>query len=228
MKSQISEYSTFFREFRNTFDTTGALAPSGRMLARAIARPLRNHSEPIRVLEVGAGTGAVTQELVRHIAPGDRLDIVELNDRFVEVLRRRFENEPNFRAVADRAGIFHVAIQDLQVDEPYDHIICGVPFNNFSTELVKTIFRRMLDLLRPGGTLSFFEYLWIRRMKMLVATPDERRRVARVGCVLQRYIDRYERKQHRVFLNVPPAVAHHLNYGANGKNGKNGKHGNGT
>ena len=219
MKNQISDYSTFFREFRKTYDTTGALAPSGRMLAKAIVSPIRNHGNPVRILEVGAGTGAVTQELVRHVAPGDRLDIVELNDRFVDVLRRRFENEPRFREVAAQTEIFHAAIQDVQVDEPYDYIVCGVPFNNFSPELVKAIFRRMLELLRPGGTLSFFEYLWIRRLKMMVASPDERRRVARVGCVLKKYIDRYERGRNRVLLNIPPAVAHHLNYGSNGKNG---------
>ena len=221
MKDQISDYSTFFREFRKTFDTTGALAPSGRMLAKAMVKPIRDHSQPVRILEVGAGTGAVTQELVRHVAPGDRLDVVELNDRFVDVLRRRFENEPRFREVAEQTEIFHTAIQDLQADEPYDYIVCGVPFNNFSTELVKAIFRRMLELLRPGGTLSFFEYLWIRRLKMMVASPDERRRIARVGCILRKYIDRYERGHNRVLLNVPPAVAHHLNYGSNGSNGKN-------
>ena len=219
MKEQIAEYSAFFREFRKTFDTTGALAPSGRMLAKAMIRPIRNHGDPIRILEVGAGTGAVTQEIVRHVAADDRLDIVELNDRFVDVLRRRFENEPRFREVAGQTQVFHTAIQDLDVDEPYDHIICGVPFNNFSTELVKAIFRRMLELLQPGGTLSFFEYLWIRRLKMLVASRDERRRVARVGCVLKKYIDRYEGGRNRVLLNVPPAVAHHLNFGPNGNNG---------
>jgi phospholipid N-methyltransferase len=219
MKSQISDYSTFFREFRETFDTTGALAPSGRGLAKALCLSVRNHTHPVRILEVGAGTGAVTQELVRHVAPGDRLDIVELNDRFVDVLHRRFENELRFRQVVGQTEIFHTAIQDLQVDEPYDHIVCGVPFNNFSTELVKSIFRRMLELLRPGGTLSFFEYLWIRRLKMIVASPEERRRIARVGCVLKKYIDRYEQGHNRVLLNVPPAVAHHLTYGSYGKNG---------
>ena len=219
MKRQLTEYSTFFREVRSTFHTTGALAPSGRRLAKAIVSPIRGHDEPLRILEVGAGTGAVTQELVRHIGPDDQLDLVELNDRFVEVLRRRFETEPRFQKVADRSEVIHSAVQDLKVDEPYDHIICGVPFNNFPTDLVKSIFTHMVGLLRPDGTLTFFEYLWIRHLRALVSSSAERRRVSEVGGVLKGYIDQYERGHNKVLLNVPPAVAHHLMVSANGKNG---------
>ena len=59
MKNTIAEYRTFFKEFRKTFHTTGAIAPSGRALARAVIKPLSRHQRPVRVLEVGSGTGAV-------------------------------------------------------------------------------------------------------------------------------------------------------------------------
>ena len=102
MLRRISEYSTFVREFRRTFETTGALLPSGRLLGRALVRPISAHEAPVRVLEVGAGTGAVTKEILRHVRPDDHFDVVELNDRFVHVLQNRFATEPAFQAVADR------------------------------------------------------------------------------------------------------------------------------
>jgi phospholipid N-methyltransferase len=153
--------------------------------------------------------------------------LVELNDRFVEVLRRRFETEPRFQEVADRCEVFHAAVQDLKVDEPYDHIICGVPFNNFPTDLVESIFTHMVGLLRPEGTLTFFEYLWIRHLRALVSSSAERRRVSEVGGVLKGYIDRYERRNNKVLLNVPPAVAHHLMLSADGRRGNGNGNGNG-
>jgi phospholipid N-methyltransferase len=217
MKRRIAEYSTFFREFRRTFHTTGAMTPSGRYLARALTRPIVNHSRPVRILEAGPGTGAVTQEIVRHVRPGDELHIVELNDRFVESLRRRFESDPRFHRIASQTQIIHAPVQDVSPDEPYDYIVCGIPFNNFPPHLVRTIFRHMMGVLKPGGTLTFFEYLWVRPIKMLVASPGERRRVAKVGCVLRRYIDRYERDRDNVYLNVFPAVAHYLHRDSNGK-----------
>jgi len=207
---KLKEYTTFLGEFRRTFQTTGAFAPSGRLLARALAEPLARHSEPARILEVGPGTGAITRELVQHIGEDDHFHLVELNDRFVDVLRRRFDREPAFRRVSERATIYHLPVQELHVAEPYDFLICGLPFNNFSTEQVKSLFRHMLRLLRPGGTMSFYEYLWIRRVKMLVTNGRERRRVARVGRILKRYLSRYEYRCDKVFVNIPPAIAHHL------------------
>jgi len=210
MHQRISEYTTFFSEFRRTFSTTGAVAPSGRVLARALVGPLSRHQCPARILEVGPGTGAVTREIVRHVEPDDRLDIVELNDRFVEMLRHRFASEPDFRKVASQTEILHMAVQDLPADGSYDYIVCGLPFNNFSADLVRSIFRRLLLFLRPGGTLSFFEYLAIRRLKTLLTSGRERRRIAQVGGILQRYLRRHECDRNTVYLNLPPAIAHHL------------------
>lgn len=211
MIKRLDEYSTFFREFRATFDTTGALAPSGRFLARALARPLRERGEgPVRILEVGPGTGAVTQELVRHVRAEDQFHIVELNDRFVALLKRRFAAEPRFCQVAGQTSIFHAPVQELPVDEPYDFIICGLPFNNFPPDLVETIFGRLIGILRPGGSMTFFEYLWVRPFKILLSRHQHRRRVLEVGGVLRRYLAQYERAHDNVYLNVFPAVAHYL------------------
>jgi hypothetical protein len=58
--------------------------------------------------------------------------------------------------------------------------------------------------------LSWYEYLWIRGFKMLVSTGQERRRVAEVGSLLKGYLQRYEVHRDTVFVNVPPALAHHL------------------
>lgn len=230
MIKRISEYSTFFREFSRTFDTTGALVPSGRFLARALARPLREHAGgPMRILEVGPGTGAVTQEIVRHVRPpDDRLHIVELNERFVSLLRRRFDAEPEFCRVAAQTSIFHAPVQELRVDEPYDYIVCGLPFNNFPPELVEAIFRHLLGILRPGGCMTFFEYLWVRPFKKLVASRERRRRVAEVGGVLGKYLAQYEQGRDNVYLNVLPAVAHYLRNGQGTENGNGNGNGNGS
>lgn len=210
MLRQLSEVTTFLGEFRRTFYTTGAVLPSGKQLARAVCRPLREHAKPVRVLEVGPGTGAVTQEIVKHIRPGDQFDIVELNDRFVELLKKRFETEPSFKRVSEQSSIHHKPVQDLQVDQPYDVIISGLPVNNFPIGLVRELMRHLASLVAPHGTLSFFEYLAIRRMKVLVAGHSERRRLAGVGRVIEHYLRQYEFRCDTAWINFPPALIHHL------------------
>lgn len=210
MKRAIDEYRTFFREFRETFKTTGAIAPSGRSLARATVKPLAEHKGPKKVLEVGPGTGAVTKEIVRHIHSHDQFDMVELNDRFVDVLNYRFQHEPTWHKVSEQSRVLHMAVQEVPAEQQYDYIVCGVPFNNFSIGLTREIFRHMCKLLKPGGTLSFFEYLWIRRFKVLLASKQERKRLSGVGRVLGRYLHRYEFKCDTCWVNFPPALSHHL------------------
>jgi phospholipid N-methyltransferase len=210
MNALFDEYRTFYREVRESFDTIGAVAPSGRFLARAIASELRGQNGPMRVLEVGPGTGALTWEIVRYIRPHDQFDIVELNAGFVNALQNRFQRDWHFRRVADRTQILHMPVQELNADHAYDYVISGLPLNSFPTELVQTILESFRRLIKPGGVLSFFEYLWIRDLRRLFVPPRERRRLRRVGSVIERFVDRYEFRRNTVLVNLPPALVHHL------------------
>ena len=210
MKGLLDEYRTFYREARASFDTIGAVAPSGRFLARAIAGELRERNDPMRVLEVGPGTGALTWEIVRYIRPNDQFDIVELNAGFVEALQRRFRRDWHFRRVADRTRILHMPVQELEAEHTYDYVISGLPFNRFPTEMVQAILESFNRLMKPGGVLSFFEYLWIRDLHRLFGHRRERRRLRRVGSMIERFVDRYEFRRNTVLVNLPPALVHHL------------------
>jgi phospholipid N-methyltransferase len=210
MRQVLGEYRTFFREARDSFHTIGAVMPSGRFLARAISSELRRANGPIRVLEVGPGTGALTWEIVRYIRPEDRFDIVEMNAGFVTALQERFETDWHFRRVANQTRILHMPVQELNGMQLYDVVISGLPLNSFPTELVHSIFQSYRRLIKPGGILSFFEYLWIRDVRRLFVPRRERRRLARVGSVIGRYLDRYEFRRDTVMVNFPPALVHHL------------------
>jgi len=127
MAQRLSEYRLFLREFVRNFHTTGAVLPSGRWLAAALARYVGNGLGPKRILEVGPGTGAVTQKIVAALGNEDYLDLVELNDSFVHQLRERFRSDPGFQPVAERARVLHCAVQELPPEASYDLIISGLP-----------------------------------------------------------------------------------------------------
>ena len=107
----------------------------------------------------------------------DRLDLVELNDKFVDVLRRRLQHEPEFVRAADRVGIHHMAIQDFRAEAPYDYIISGLPINNFTADLVREMFEVMFGLLAPQGVLTYFEYIYMRKFKKNLSTGARRERL---------------------------------------------------
>jgi phosphatidylethanolamine/phosphatidyl-N-methylethanolamine N-methyltransferase len=68
---------------------TGAVAPSGRALARAMAAAIGSPSEGL-VVELGPGTGPVTQSLIETGLPAERLVLVEYDPGFCRMLERRF------------------------------------------------------------------------------------------------------------------------------------------
>jgi phosphatidylethanolamine/phosphatidyl-N-methylethanolamine N-methyltransferase len=210
-----TECREFFRQFREQYNTTGSVLPSSRGLARALIRPMRRRDGPRRVLEVGPGTGAVTQEIVRQLRPGDRLDIVEINASFVDLLRRRFDQEPAFRRCRDQSRLLHAPIQAVEGQGIYDFVISGIPLNNFVPPLVEEIFASYRRLLRPEGTLSYFEYVAIRDVKRTLIAA-ERERLTALSALLEENIRRFQVAEEVVVFNVPPAVARHMVFGNEG------------
>jgi phosphatidylethanolamine/phosphatidyl-N-methylethanolamine N-methyltransferase len=211
MPGRIREHALFFREYVRHFHATGAIAPSGRFLAAALTRYV---AQPAgagrRILEVGPGTGAVTRRIVRALGPEDRLDLVELNERFVAGLRDCLKHDPEYRAVADRTRVIHAAVEELDAEAGYDAAVSGLPLNNFSGELVGRILAQLMALLRPGGTLAFFEYVAIRRARAVVSGRHERTRLREIGQAMDEAFAKHEFHRERVWLNLPPAWVHHL------------------
>ena len=201
----------FFREFIRNFHTTGAILPSGRALAKALTRFVAAPSDrPRRILEIGPGTGAVTAPLVAALRPDDRLELVELNDSFVGILKERFQNDPAFQPAASRTTIHHCALENLPESEPFDILVSGLPLNNFSAELVESLLTGMMGRLRAGGTLSFFEYIAVRRVRAVISIGKEKQRLRGIGRAMHGVLDRGEFRRDMILTNVPPAWVHHV------------------
>ena len=213
MRQQWADYRVFLREFRRTFESTGAVMPSGSALLKALARYVRdgeNRAAGRRILEVGPGTGAVTGHIVRALRPGDRLDLVERNDEFVARLRDRLASDPSLVPNAERIVLHHAGVEELPEDPPYDVIVSGLPLNNFPVSLVEQLLDKLGRLLGPGGTLSFFEYVAIRRVKAALSSRAERERLRGIGRRMSEFLAAHEIRRDRVLTNVPPAWVHHV------------------
>ncbi len=208
LKNQVA----FFRQFRQRFETTGAIAPSSRFLARSMTSYLavRDPAIPVRVLEIGPGTGPVTDSIVRLLRPHDVFDLVELNEEFVRILHRRFESEPAWTNVKAQSSIHQLPVQEFQTSAPYDFVISGLPLNNFPAELVASIAATYFRLLKPGGVLSYFEYMYVRPIRKVVTRGAERIRITAIDTTMRQQCDRSRIRRDNIWLNTPPAWVQHL------------------
>ena len=83
----------FWQALRDDPRSVGALLPSGQALVQAML-DLTLAEPPGHVIEIGAGTGVITQALVQHRGTFASLQVVESNARLAEGLRHRFPGTP--------------------------------------------------------------------------------------------------------------------------------------
>ncbi|QUQ63723.1 class I SAM-dependent methyltransferase [Kutzneria sp. CA-103260] len=203
---------TFLRVARTSFQATGALAPSSRYLAARLAAPLRGGQvrHPAMVLEVGSGTGVVTREIAGLLGPADRLDAVEVNPDFVEVLAHALATDPVLARAADRIRLIPESITAVDLDRRYDVIVSCLPFTNFPPEQVRAILDRYLAALVPGGHLTYFGYLGTQAARSVFDSRTELARHRAVRAVLDEFQQRYGVGSSVVWRNLPPARVPHL------------------
>lgn len=190
----------FFSQGLRHSSTVGAVWPSSRGLAEAMARPVfAARDRAARILEVGAGVGPVTYELTARLTPGDVLDVVELNPAFCATLRERFAG------VLPGPVIHEADVLDHDPGLPYDFIVSGLPLASFPADRVEAIYRRFFELLAPEGRLIMFEHLGFRPALAAVAVGEVRRRMHRIVDFEAR-LRPLQVDARAVPFNVPPAL----------------------
>ncbi len=89
LEKRFADEARFIRSWFENPLRAGAVSPSGRWLARMMARYVDPHKTG-PIIELGPGTGSITEALIaRGVAP-ERLHLVEFDRNFCAHLRKRF------------------------------------------------------------------------------------------------------------------------------------------
>ena len=152
MSTTLADNLRFLRALIARPKNIGALMPSSPALAEAIARQIDPHAGP--VLEIGPGTGVVSEALLARGVPPERLTLVEYDEDMARHLAKRF---PRSRVIQGDA--FNLdAVLGAPNGSPFGAIVSGIPLLNHSMErrqaYVADLFRRMM----PGAPLVQFSY----------------------------------------------------------------------
>jgi phosphatidylethanolamine/phosphatidyl-N-methylethanolamine N-methyltransferase len=173
----------FFGQTARRWRTIGAIAPSGPVLARAIARSVGEVGDGQVILELGPGTGEITQELVRRF-PRNRIVAVEVLDAFASRLAETF---PGVTVVRGCASQLDAHLHELGIaPENVAAVVSGLPLLSLPGDLPQRILESVTAVLRPGR--RYVQFTYSARAWRRFATPG-----------LQRLA------RQRVWFNIPPA-----------------------
>ena len=136
--------------------TTGAVMPSSKVLARTMAAYVDPKSNG-PVVELGPGTGAVTQALVDRGIDPERLVLVEFNPSFCRMLRARYPAATVVQGDAYR--LRHLLESTLR--ERADAIVSGLPLVTKPMRTRVRLINEAMTLLRPGAPFVQFTYAMV-------------------------------------------------------------------
>ena len=131
----------------------GAVMPSSKLLARTMAQYVDVESKG-PVIELGPGTGAITNALIEHGVDQKRLVLVEYNPGFCALLRDRY---PQAKVVQGDAYALRDSLGEV-LDARASAVVSGLPL---VTKPMLTRLKLMRDAfmaLAPGAPFVQFTY----------------------------------------------------------------------
>ncbi len=169
----------FIRSWLEKPLATGAVTPSGRALARTMARYVDPHSRG-PVVELGPGTGPVTEALIERGIDQSRLVLVEFNPTFCQLLRARF---PQATVIAGDAYDIRRVLGHVG---PAAAVVSGLPLVTKPMRMRLRLLRDALGVMQHGAPFVQFTYA--------VVAPIPR---SLAGLRVQ--------ASERIWMNLPPA-----------------------
>jgi phosphatidylethanolamine/phosphatidyl-N-methylethanolamine N-methyltransferase len=178
---KFDDEARFLRSWIERPLLTGAVTPSGRVLARMMASFV-DPNTPGPVIELGPGTGPVTDALIQRGIEQERLVLVEFNPDFCKLLHRRF---PRATIIQGDAYDIRETLGDV-LKEPASATVSSLPLFTKPVEARLALLRETQGLMQQGAPFVQFTY-------------------AMVPPIPKRPGEFTAKGSSRVWLNLPPA-----------------------
>jgi phospholipid N-methyltransferase len=204
-QGSISQQKLFFQQFMQNPFQTGAILASSKALARAMVTYLAEKQGQVRVLEVGAGTGAFTAEIIPLLQAGDSLDVVEIDPKLMAYLQQRYQQDPRLHPDGIEVRFFNDDVRNVSFQVDYDYIIFSLPLTNFPLAMVQEILDVMMSRLKPGGVFSYVKYIFLSRLKYLLSGPAVRAEMQAKQAVMNVFAAKYQVERRAILCSIPPA-----------------------
>lgn len=149
----VKEGEVFFKQWLRSPKSMGSIIPSSRFLAKAVAdevawRPGQH------VVELGGGTGSITQGLLERGIPRDNLVVIELETHLYDYLKGRFQGVQVVQGDATRLDeiLERLAVRDVGT------VISGLPMVQMPLAFQRAIIEQGFKAMGGRGVMLQYSY----------------------------------------------------------------------
>lgn len=160
---------------------TGSIMPSSRFLGKTMVR-LANLDKNSIVVELGAGTGPITKQILESGFPASNLYCVEFDEQMCKILKRKF---PEVNILNESAENLTKLFEDK--NKPICAVISSLPLISLPENIVEKILSESESVLDKNGRFVQFTY-------NLNRDPN-----------VMRFKNMQHKLNEKVFINLPPA-----------------------
>ena len=151
--NSVTENEVFFKHWLRSPRSMGSIIPSSMYLARALAAEVV--WEPgSHVIELGGGTGAITQGLLERGIPASNLVVIELETNLYNYLTGRY---PDVTVIQGDATRLDEIIARLPI-ERVSTVISGLPMINMPAEFKRAIIDQAFAAMPEGHAMLQYTY----------------------------------------------------------------------
>jgi phosphatidylethanolamine/phosphatidyl-N-methylethanolamine N-methyltransferase len=153
--TSLTDTTLFIQEMIANPQGVGAVAPSSRQLAAAMSQWLPENPDSY-VLELGPGTGVVTDSLLARGLRQERLVAIEQNSKMADMLREKF---PRAQIITgDAWKMDDLLVRRREPIEKVGAVISSLPLLNFAPEDAERLGDKIRAILEPDGKWVQFTY----------------------------------------------------------------------
>jgi phospholipid N-methyltransferase len=172
MGQQLAERLRFLRAFIAHPRQVGAVLPTSRWAVRDML-DMADVPAAGLVVELGAGTGVSTGEILARLAPDARLIALEIDPQLARLLEERFP-DPRLQVVCDSAEHIEKHLEGARADV----LVCALPFTSLEPGLRRRLLGLLPVTLAPNGTAVVIQYSPLIQGELRRLFPSVRRRIS--------------------------------------------------
>ena len=142
--------AAFLKTALSDFRHAGTLFPSSQAVSGEIGTALSGRRF---IVEYGAGDGAVTRQILRHMPVDGKLLALEINDDFSAALSALGDDRLEVKKQDVVRFLHNGAIELPRVEA----VVSGIPLSFLDPQTRAAVIRRTREILAPGGTFVIYQ-----------------------------------------------------------------------